>query len=77
MDLLNTESDKLSDSAKETLQDVTDEAGKMRTLVDKLLFIARNDAHTLVLENDLIDMAGIVRQMCRKYERISLPRRIY
>ena len=76
MDLLNTESDKLSDSAKETLQDVTDEAGKMRTLVDKLLFIARNDAHTLVLENDLIDMAGIVRQMCRKYERIAAEKNI-
>lgn len=71
MDVLRMEKMQLSPLAQETIEDVVDEADKMSSLVDKLLFIARNDAGTLVVDEESVDMYELLTNNCRHYEKIA------
>lgn len=76
MDLLKREKDKLSDLGQETLMDIEDEAYKMRELVDKLIFVARNDAKNLVIEEERVDMTELLMNNVSNYQKMAKEKNV-
>jgi len=76
MDILKREKNKLSALGQETLDDVADETNKMRQLVDKLLFVARNDAKNLVIEEEQVNLTDLVTNNIYNYKKIARAQNI-
>ncbi|MBN2879475.1 MAG: hypothetical protein JXN65_07575 [Clostridia bacterium] len=62
--------------ANELIEDVNQEALKMKGLVEKLLFIARNDEGTLVINKEDIDVSELIKRNVKKYKLLSSDRDI-
>lgn len=55
----------------EAIEAIETETAHMKTLVDQLLFLARGDMDRLVLAQERIDAAGLVRELHEEYEMID------
>ena len=53
------------------IDDVRIEALNMKDLVDKLLFIARNDSKSIKLQYENIDLSQVINDNIEKYKRLS------
>jgi len=62
--------------ANELIGDVSQEALKMKSLVEKLLFLARNDEGNVVLNKEDIDVSELIKRNVKKYKLISSDRNI-
>ena len=47
----------------ESVAAIKDEAGNMKDLVEQLLFLARGDSNTIRLEEELVDLSGLVEEV--------------
>ena len=55
----------------EAIEAIETETAHMKTLVDQLLFLARGDMDRLVLAQERIDAAGLMRELHEEYEMID------
>lgn len=55
----------------EAIEAIETETAHMKTLVDQLLFLARRDMDRLVLAQERIDAAGLMRELHEEYEMID------
>jgi len=62
--------------ANELIEDVNQEALKMKGLVEKLLFLARNDEGNAVLNKEDINVSDLIKSNVKKYKLISSDRNI-
>jgi len=62
--------------ANELIEDVNQEALKMKGLVEKLLFLARNDEGNVVLNKEDINVSDLIKSNVKKYRLISSDRDI-
>lgn len=64
------------DILQESIQAIKKESENMQNLVDKLLFIARNDKDTLVLVKDRFNMSELVDELIRETHLLEADRNI-
>lgn len=76
IELLKGELNPLSKDGPEILDDVLSESLKMKELVEKLLFLARNDSVNLSIERKTVDISELLNSNIRIYNAIALNKEI-
>ena len=63
-------------NSAELIEDVTEEALKMKDLVEKLLFLARNDSGNISLQKEDINITELINDNIEKYKKLSFEKNI-
>ncbi|MBN2795834.1 MAG: hypothetical protein JXR88_10545 [Clostridia bacterium] len=71
LDVLRLDQEKLSEMGQQTVESLQDETEKMSNLVERLLFIARNDASQTVYEQNKVDIKEIFTKKISHFESLA------
>lgn len=67
------EAQQLSPFGKDLIADLKDEAEIMKELIDKLLFLARNDQQQVPIQKEIIPLSTLLEKVSSKFQRITPP----
>jgi len=68
---LKREMDSNNEFLQQTVDDINGEAINMKGLVENLLFLARNDASSLNIEKEHLDLSELIQKNILSYQKIS------
>lgn len=66
LDYLKSDKETMTPEQRETIEDMTEETGKMKALVERLLLFARHDSDRLVMDSESLDFVELIEDEIRR-----------